>query len=462
MPSFLDRMLRGALQLRQSSGSLENPATPLSNPAPWLWSALGATPVSSGVHVTPMSSLGLTGFWACVKILSETIASLPLITYRRISDPTDDDADDDTDKERATDRVEYSILHDEFNSQMTSMIAREVGQTHLCTWGNSYYVMGFNGALKLNSLWPLLPQKTRAVRTAGVLEYETSDTPDGKRRIYAPEEILHVPGLSFDGLSGMSPIQVHRETIGHGIAVEKYGAAYFGRGQKPAGVYEHPAQLSDDAYARLKKSIKEQINLADSPHGTLILEEGMKYNVISIPNNDAQYIETRQFNISDMARIFRVPLSMLEQHEHSAAYAAVEQFFLQFAVHTIRPWLVRWEQEINRKVFGLNSELFCEHLLDAILRGDLKSRYDAYHVALTDGWITRDEVRSKETLKELPDGQGDVVLVPANMIPLDRLLKQPAAVAPAVGPDGKPIVLGPDGKPLGQSSTRHGSNGEAV
>lgn len=448
MPDFLDRILKGGIQFRDS---LENPKTPLSNPAPWLYDALGGGDrVASGVRVNPATAMGLTAFWACVKIISETVSSLPLHVYREL--------DANGDKEKATDRMEYTILHDEFNNVHTSMVGRETCQAHLCTWGNAYLLIRFNGAAKVESLWPLMPSLTRGTTKAGRLVYETSDTPDGKLATYDANEIVHVPGLSLDGLNGMSPIRTHRETIGHGIATERYGAAFFGHGERPGGVLEHPAQLTNEAHARLKKDM-EDIRSDRSPHRTLILEEGLKYHVISVPPDDAQYIQTRQFNVSDMARIFRMPLSMLEVHDRSAAYASVEQFFLQFGNHTIRPWLVRWEQEINRKVLGLKSGLLAEFDLNALLRGDIKTRYDAYHLALTDGFMNKDEVRAKENLNAMPNGEGKIFFVPSNSIPLERALKPPAPPAP---PPNNQEPQPTDGLPPKQARTEHGPNGKEV
>lgn len=443
MADILDRFMSTVREMRQDS--LENPRTSLSNPAPWLWQALGASPTKAGVSVNQQTALGLSAFWACVKILGETRGSLPFITYRRTGDGSED-------KERATDRPEYYLLHDQPNPQMTSMVLNELAMTHLCTWGNSYQVMTFNRALKVNGFWPLRPDKTAVTRKAGVLTYETTDTPDGKRRDYPPEEILHVPGMSFDGLSGLSPISVHRETIGHGLATEQYGSSFFGDGGRPGGVLEVPEELGDEAYNRLNTSFKEKIK---DPHATVLLEGGTKYHVITVPPDDAQYIETRRFNISDMARIFRMPLAMLEEHDKAAAYASVEQFFLQFAVHTMRPWLVKFEQEINRKMFGVGqtSELFCEHLLDALLRGDLKSRYEAYHLALSDGWVKRDEVRRRENFNKLANGEGDKIFVPANMVPIDRALNPPKVVAPPAAGSGGGAQGDGTGAPAGSAAS---------
>lgn len=431
---LLDRVLRAGRSVRES---LENPSFSLSNPPSWFWDWAGASRTKAGARVGPRSALGLSAFWACVKILSETVGSLSLQVYRQLNA--------NGDKELATDRPEYWMLHNEPNPQMTSMVMREVGQSHLLTWGNSYWLIQFTRASKVRYLWPLLPEKTVPVRTNGNLVYETTDTPDGKRKEYAPEEIVHVPGLSFNGLVGFSPVAIHRETIGHGLATESYGAELFGSGGKPGGVLEVPETLTDEAYGRLKNSFKEQI---ERPHSTVILEGGTKYHVITLPPEDAQYIETRKFTVADMARIHRIPLSMLEEHDKAAAYASVEQFFLMFAVHTVRPWLVRLEQELNRKVFGVGSELSCEHSLDSLLRGDLKSRYDAYHQAISDGWFTWNDVCRKENLNLVPASEGgDTHWVNSNMVPSGRALKPPTTPQPAATP------------PPDASLTRHGSNG---
>ena len=217
---FLDRILKAGVAFRSS---LENPKTPLSNPASWLMDALGVGDrVASGTRVNAASAMGLAGFWGCIKIISETMGSLPLHTYRDLGND---------EKEIARDRQEYWMLANEFNPLMTSMIGREVMQAHILCWGNAYALKRYNGAYKVESLWPLQPSKTRATTTAGQLVYETTDTPSGKRVEYANEDVLHVPGLSFDGLHGLSPIQVHRETLGLGIATERYGASFFGSGE---------------------------------------------------------------------------------------------------------------------------------------------------------------------------------------------------------------------------------------
>lgn len=400
--------------------------------------------------------MGLAGFWGCVKILSETIGSLPLHTYRDLGND---------EKEMATDRQEYGMLAHEFNPLMTSMVARGALQQHMACWGNAYALIRFNGAGKVDSLWPLKPWMTRPATTAGQLVYETTDTPSGKLVEYAPEDVFHIPYMSQDGIHGLSPIQIHRETIGLGIATERYGASFFGHGELPRGVLEHPATLTVDGRAQLKKDM-EAIRVANNPHRTMILEEGMKYHVISVPPNDVQYIETRKLTISDMARIFRIPLAMLEQHDKSASYASVEQFFLQFAVHTIRPWLILWEQEIKRKIFGMKSELMAEFDIDDLQRGDIKTRYTAYHTAKTDGWMNGDEIRKRENMNKMPSGWGKAYFVPANMTTIDKAIlgppKQPTQQPKPGGDMQNPSQEQPPSPMPSKARTEHGPNGKEV
>lgn len=397
-------------RLEQRSGSPENPATSLSNPAAWLWDAFGATPNVSGVAINEKTALSVLAVFACVRIISEAVASLPLITYRRLT----------RGKERATDHAVYALLHDRPNPEMSAMTFRETLQAHVLTWGNAFAEIETNKAGTVIGLWPLLPDRTRARRVSGHRLYDTT-LPDGTVATLSAERVFHMPGLSFDGLTGYSPIGLAKQSIGLTSAVEQFGAAFFGRGSTPSGILEHPAKLGAPALANLRESWGALQSGLSGAHRIAILEEGMQWKALGIPPNHAQFLETRKFQVLDIARLFRVPPHMLADLESGASYASVEQMGLDFVAYTLRPWLVRWEQTANYDLFGSRerNDTYVEHLVDGLLRGDIASRYAAYAVGRQWGWLSADDIREIENMNPLPDGQGSRYLVPLNMVAAD-------------------------------------------
>jgi HK97 family phage portal protein len=385
----------------------------LANPSGWLKEALLSSPSATGKKVDPQTALTHTAVYACVRILAETVASLPLPVYRRLSPRG---------KERAYDHYLYEILHDRPNEEMTSFTFRETAMGHLALWGNFYAEIEYDRAGRVRGLWPLRPDKTWPERKNknGEIEYKTI-LPDGTQVILPAYRVFHIPGLSFDGLVGYSPIRLAREAIGLGLAAEEYGARFFGNGAKPGGVLEHPGNLSEEAQARLRKSWEEMHQGLSKTHRIAILEEGMQYKQIGIPPEEAQFLETRKFQVTEIARFFRVPPHMLADLER-ATFSNIEHQSIDFVVHTIRPWLVRWEQAINNKLFGREGrkQYFAEFVVDGLLRGDIESRYKAYAIGRQWGWLSADDVREMENMNPLPDGQGNIYFVPMNMIPADQ------------------------------------------
>lgn len=397
-------------RLEQRSGSPENPSTSLSNPASWLYDAFGASPNVSGVAINEKTALSVGAVLSCVRIISEAVASLPLITYRRLAKG----------KERATDHAVYSLLHDRPNPEMSAMTFRETLQAHVLTWGNAYAEIETNKAGTVIGLWPLLPDRTQARRVGGHRLYDTT-LPDGSVVTLPAERVFHMPGLSFDGLKGYSVIGLAKQSIGLTSAVEQFGAAFFGRGSTVAGVLEHPGKLGAPAQANLRESWNAMQSGLSGAHRIAILEEGMQWKALGIPPNHAQFLETRKFQVLDIARLFRVPPHMLADLESGASYASVEQMGIDFVAYTLRPWLVRWEQAANYDLFGSRerADVYVEHLVAGLLRGDIASRYAAYAVGRQWGWLSADDVREIESMNPLPDGQGEKYLVPLNMVPAD-------------------------------------------
>ena len=286
----------------------------------------------------------MTAVYACVRILSEAIAGLPLHLYRYTADGG---------KERALDNSLYYLLHDEPNPEMTSFIFRETMMTHLLLWGNAYAQIIRNGKGEVVALYPLLPDRMKVDRNNNgelYYEYTPSDQSkfDGKTVVLNTYEVLHIPGLGFDGLVGYSPIAMAKNAIGMAIACEEFGARFFENGAAPSGVLEHPETLKDPA--RVRETWQSQFGGSSNSGKVAVLEEGMKYTPISIAPEQAQFLETRKFQINEIARIFRVPPHMVGDLAKSS-FSNIEQQSLEFVKYTLDPWVIRWEQSLSRVIF---------------------------------------------------------------------------------------------------------------
>lgn len=369
----------------------------------------------AGVAVNERTALTSTAVFAAVDILSRTLASLPLPVYRRLPGGG---------KERAPTHTLYAVLHDLANPEMTSYEFRQALMGHLCLWGNAYAEVQHDNAGRVIALWPLRPDRISIRRDDNGLIY-TYQLPDGGQVGLRPPNIMHIRGLSSDGIVGYSPVRMAREAIGLALATEEFGARFFGNGSYPGGVLEHPGKLSDTAAERLKKSWEEMHKGLAQSHRVAILEEGMTWQQVGIPPEDAQFLETRKFQVAEIARIFHVPPHMLGDLER-ATFSNIEEQSIEFVVHTMRPWLVCWEQAIKRDLFtpSENKTYFAEFLVDGLLRGDTQSRYEAYAIGRQNGWLSADDIRELENMNPLPDGQGKVYLIPLNMVPADSITVQ--------------------------------------
>ena len=410
----------------------------LRNPQQWLIDALtGGSTTASGVNVSEASALKFGAVYAAVRIIGETVASLPFHVYRR---------KDNGDKERIAKHPAERRLNVEPNPEMTAIVFRETLQAHVLTWGNGYAEISRDTVGRVAALWPIAPDRVSPKRTAaGALEYVVRSAGGGDVTLPA-NRMLHVPGLSFDGVVGYSPIALARQAIGLGIAAEQFGATFFGEGAKAGGLLEHPGMLKPEARDRLRETWNAMHKGPDKAHRTAILEDGMKWHQITIPPEDAQFLETRKFQITEIARIYRIPPHMLADLER-ATFSNIEHQAIQFVVHCIRPWLIRWEQECNRKLFK-TAGVFCEHVVDGLLRGDIGSRYRAYAIGRQWGWLSVNMILRKENENSIGPA-GDIFMVPSNMMPADKFGKEPEppapppAAPPAEGEDGE----GEDGEP---------------
>ena len=371
-------------------------------------------PSGAGKSVSVQSAIQVSAVYACVRVIAETIASLPLHVYKVT----------DTGSEKATQHSLYRLLHDEPNREMTSFILREAMLTHLLLWGNSYCQIIRTGRNQIDSLYPLLPDRMEVDRDSNCKLTYTYSTSEGRIYRLAAEEVLHIPGLGFDGVVGYSPIALEKNAIGLGLAAEEYGSKFFSNGARPSGILTHPNTVKNP------KVLRESWNAAyggSSNSGRVaILEEGMKFETISMPNNEAQFLETRKFQVSEICRIFRVPPHLVGDLEH-ATFSNIEHQSISFAVHTIRPWLVRIEQAINRSLFSEKEkrDFYVQFNIDGLMRGAYKERMEGYAIARQNGWMSANDIRELENMNPIPDSEGgNTYLVNGNMCEISRTQKE--------------------------------------
>ena len=416
---------------------------------------------TSGKAVTERSAMQMTAVYSCVRILSEAVAGLPLHLYKYT---------DSGGKAMALDHPLYHLLHDEPNPEMSSFVFRETLMTHLLLWGNAYSQIIRNGKNEIVALYPLMPNKMSVDRDEnGRLYYTYYRGTDeaikdkGFAVTLQPSDVLHIPGLGFDGLVGYSPIAMAKNAIGMAIACEEYGAKFFANGAAPGGVLEHPGTIKDPQ--RVRESWQSTFGGSGNANKIAVLEEGMKYTPIGISPEQAQFLETRKFQINEIARIFRVPPHMVGDLEKSS-FSNIEQQSLEFVKYTLDPWVIRWEQSIQRTLLSKDekSVYFVKFNLEGLLRGDYQSRMNGYAIGRQNGWMSANDIRELENLDRIPaeDG-GDLYLINGNMLPL----KNAGAFAnTTTDTDGKEEETDeevleleePNGDELGNAGTDTGKN----
>ena len=359
---------------------------------------------TSGKPVNERTAMQTTAVYACVGILAEAVASLPLHVY---------EYQDDGGKKLVHDHPLYYLLHDEPNPEMTSFVFRETLMSHLLIWGNAYAQIIRDGAGRVLGLYPLLPDKMDVQRDdRGNIYYVYSRNSDenpmfkeyGDIRLKA-EDVLHIPGLGFDGLIGYSPIAMAKNAVGMTLACEEYGASFFANGANPGGVLEHPGVLKDPS--KVRESWNSVYRGVNNAHKIAVLEEGMKYQQIGIPPEEAQFLETRKFQINEIARLYRIPPHMVGDLDKSS-FSNIEQQSLEFVKYTLDPWVIRWEQSLQRSLLlpGEKGKYFIKLNVDGLLRGDYQSRMNGYAVGRQNGWFSANDIREMENMNPIPDEQG--------------------------------------------------------
>jgi len=376
--------------------SPNNPSTSLANPASWMFDGSAS---KTGIAITEDSAMRLSAVFGAVRVISETIASLPWMVKQDFEGST----------RNAAAHPINQLIHSP-NGMMTDFNFRESCQAHLCLHGNAYIAIKRNEAGQPVSLIPVHPDRVKVK----VYKDEKFYTIDDGKETFDDTEMIHIVGLSFDGIVGKSVIEAARESIGLGLAADQFGGAFFGNGANVNTVLTHPGRLSDDAYKRLMASWQRRYAGLDNAHKTAILEEGMNLQKVSISPSESQFLETRQFGVVDIARFFRIPLAYLGSLENSSTRANIEEQGIQFQRNTILPWVKRWEAEFNRKLFPNGNEYYIRFNMDGLLRGDISSRYSSYATARQWGWLSVNDIRKFEGLDNIDNG--DTYLQPLNMV----------------------------------------------
>lgn len=370
--------------------------------------AVGGFPTSTGIDINDNSAMGVMAVYAAVRLLAETIGSLPGHVMRET----------DKGKEKARSHPLYRIIHEQPNPEQTAMEWRENAMAHLLLRGNHVSEKQLDGGGRVIALWPIHPDRVRIERDAatGPLVYCVKVPPSNVEVRLRASQVLHLRGLGSNGVTGFSPLAIGRNAIALALAAQEYGARLFKNDTKPGGVLEHPGKLSTPAYDRLKASIEQEHQGLTNAHRMMILEEGMKWNQVGINPDDAQFLESRKFSVTEIARLFNLPPHLLRDLER-ATFANIEHQGIDFVVNSLRPWLVRFEQRMAIDLLSDSDRVahFIKFNVDALLRGDIKTRYEAYQIAKMNGWINADEIRELEDMNPLPDGLGEDYWQPLNL-----------------------------------------------
>lgn len=379
----------------------------------WLYDMLiGRGESSAGVHVTPELSMQLVTVYSCVRLLSETIAQLPMQVYRRKANGS---------KEWLPGYPLQITLAREPNDWQTSFEFREMMMGHLSLRGNAYarIVPGVRGAV--TKLIPLHPARMRPERlTNGRLRFEYTN-PDGTKERYLQDELFRLCGLSSDGITGLNPVEMERDAIGGAKAIETYGNKFFANSARPGGFLTTDAPLKEDAAKQNRRMWEDTHKGSDNAHRTAVLTNGLKWQDVGMHNNDAQFLESQKYSDVKICRIFRIPPHLVYDLER-ATFSNIEEQSLEFAIYTMLPWVRRWEEAISRDLI-VEPDIFVKFNMEGLLRGNAAARSAFYQQALTSGWMSINEVRELEDMNPIPNG--DEHLIQGAMVPIERLLNPP-------------------------------------
>lgn len=381
---------------------------------PSLWNLYGAQSVS-GENVTEHTAMTYSAVWCAVSLISSTVSCLPLHLLRK----------DQRKTIKAVEKGLYNILRYQPNPYMSAQILREVATAHVLLWGNCYCEIVRDGYGQIVEIWPIPPTRCKPEMKEGELVYRISV--DGEQ-IYLPRsKVLHVPGLGFDGFQGYSVVAMARKSIGLGMAMETFGSLYFGNGTHPGVVVSHPMKLSQTAHDNLKNDLTAKHSGLGQSHRLLLLEEGMKIEKISIAPEESQFLESRQFQIPEIARWFNLPPHKLKDLTRSS-FSNIESEQISFVTDSILPWLIRFEQNFDIQLLSAaerkQQKLYFRHNVEGLLRGNAKDRSEYYKVMWQNGFMSQNDVREKEDMDPSQSEFADELFVPLNMVPLSMLRDQ--------------------------------------
>ena len=405
----------------------------LSDPKAWnpsLWNLYGAQS-ASGENVTEHTALTYSAYFNAISLISGTIGAMPLNLMQGKGNT----------KRVADDRVMHGVMHDAWNPYMTAMAGRECLQAHVLGWGNGYAEIVRNGYGDLKELWPITPNRVSPVMVENKIYYRLQ-MPDKVSVVLPRDKVLHIAGLGFDGFLGYSIAAMARKSIGLGMAMETFGSRFFGEGTHPGVIVEHPQKLSPGGHSNLKASLSDTYSGLGNSHRLMLLEEGMKFQKIVIDPKDSQFLESRQFNIPEIARWFNLPPHKLKDLSRSS-FSNIESEQISFVTDSILPWLVRLEQNFNMQLlsesdraYSGRGRLYYKHNVEGLLRADAAARGTYYSMMFNIGAMSINEIREKEEMD--PIKGGDIHLVPMNMTTLENAGKPPEPPEPPEPPKQLP------------------------
>lgn len=380
------------------------------SPADDFWYGPAPSTSVTGINVTAESALTISTVYACVSAIAQDIAAMPLHMYRRLSNGG---------KERAPNHPLYDLLRHQPNEWQTAFEYWETQVALALLRGNAYsqIVEGPRGFA--DQLIPLNPARMKVEQLEDDRLRYTYTRENGRPDVFSQEEIFHLRGLGSDGISGLSIVSLAREAMGLAKATEEYGGRFFGQSAEPRGVLQLDGRLSDEGFERLKENWHQVHGGLGGAHKVAILENGVKWQQVGLSNEDSQFLDSRKFQVEEVARWFKVPLQRIGHTERQTTWGTgLEQFNIAYIAYTLLPWLRRIEQQIRMDLVLAPQTFFAEFLMDHLLRGDTTARYTAYGMAIRDGWMNRNEVREKENMNPV-EGLDDF-LAPQNMAVVDE------------------------------------------
>ncbi|GAA3928661.1 phage portal protein [Luteimonas lutimaris] len=358
------------------------------------WAALIPSGTSAGLPVSPGNAETISTVFSCVQSIAETIGGLPLLVYRQ---------EDNGDRVRASDHSLYRVLHDQPNERQTALEFREQLTAHVLLWGNGYAEIKSDAAGNVTSLEPIHPQNVTVLKLpSGRIRYDVADPTTGKMRALLADEVLHLKDRTDNGIVGKSRIQVAREMLGGVLASQEHGNKAWANGARLSGVLQTDNVMTNESIGRLRESWEQQFSGYGNTGKTAILENGLKYAQLSMSNEDAQWLESRQFSVEEICRIFRVPPVLVADLRHANFSNSVEMN-RWFVTHTLRRWLTMWEEGCERALLGpiARKRFFVEHNVEGLLRGDSTGRAAFYQSGIAAGWLLKSEARTLENLPAL-------------------------------------------------------------